>query len=191
MIRSAFRLFACGAFALASLGAGSVAFAQNASGSGTMLRGHDTNAPVDFSADRIELQDRTDRVLLTGNVAVRQGDMTMNAARMTVAYTRAGTTDVNRLDASGGVVVNSPTQTARGNIAIYDLDRRLITMLGGVTLTQGANVVRGARLVIDLDSGRASVDGSAVGGSAGAAQSGGRVTGRFTVPPRNRAAATP
>jgi lipopolysaccharide export system protein LptA len=185
MTRFALRLSVCGALALSLPGAGS-ALAQ---GNSPMLRGHDTNAPVDFSADRIELQDRADRVLLTGNVAVRQGDMTMSAARMTVAYTRAGTTDVNRLDASGGVVVNSPTQTARGSIAIYDLDHRLITMLGGVTLTQGANVVRGARLVIDLDSGRASVDGSPVAGNA--AQAGGRVTGRFTVPPRNKATATP
>jgi len=186
MMRGVSGLFPCAALALVLLGAGSAA-----GQGGSMLRGHDTNAPVDFSADRIELQDRADRVLLSGNVGVRQGDMTMRAARMTVAYTRAGSTDVNRLDASGGVVVTSPTQTARGNIAIYDLDHRLITMLGGVTLTQGANVVRGARLVIDLDSGRASVDGSAVGGSAGAAQSGGRVTGRFTVPPRSGATRTP
>jgi lipopolysaccharide export system protein LptA len=34
--------------------------------------------------------------------------------------------------------------------------------------------------VIDLNSGRAVVDGSAVGGATGAA-TGGRVTGRFTV----------
>ena len=62
-----------------------------------------------------------------------------------------------------------------------------MTLIGGVTLTRGASVVRGARLVIDLDSGRASVDGSAVGGGIGG-KSGGRVTGRFTVPQRTVAA---
>jgi lipopolysaccharide export system protein LptA len=39
--------------------------------------------------------------------------------------------------------------------------------------------VSGGRLVIDLDSGRAVVDGNAAGSGVGAA--GGRVTGRFTV----------
>jgi lipopolysaccharide export system protein LptA len=55
-------------------------------------------------------------------------------------------------------------------------------MIGGVTLTQGANRVSGGRLVIDLNSGRSVIDG---GGAPGVSGSGGRVTGRFTVPQRN------
>lgn len=150
-------------------------------GAVSALKGHDSNAPVDVAADRIELQDRADRAVLTGNVNVRQGDLTLTSQRLTVAYSRQGGTQIQRLDASGGVTVRSPSETARGEFAIYDLDRRLITMLGGVVLTRGASEVRGGRLVIDLDSGRATVDGSAVGGTGA---QGGRVTGRFTVPQR-------
>lgn len=148
------------------------------------LRGHDTSGPVDVEADRIEVQDRADRAIFAGNVRVRQGDLTLNSARLTVAYDRAAGdgVQIERLDATGGVQVTSPTETARGQYAIYDLNRRQITMIGGVTLNQGANTVRGGRLVIDLDTGRAVVDGSAVGGGTGS--SGGRVTGRFTVPQR-------
>lgn len=147
------------------------------------LRGHDTNAPVDVEADRIEVQDRADRAIFAGNVRVRQGDLNMEAARLTVAYAREDSdgVEVERLDATGGVLVRSPTETARGQYAVYDLNRRQITMIGGVTLNQGGNTVRGGRLVIDLDTGRAVVDGSAVGG---AGSSGGRVSGRFTVPQR-------
>ena len=47
-----------------------------------------------------------------------------------------------------------------------------------------------ARLVIDMNSGRATVDGNAVGGPTTAA-SGGRVTGHFTVPKRAQATTTP
>lgn len=150
-------------------------------GAVSALKGHNSNAPVDVAADRIELQDRADRAVLTGNVNVRQGDLTLSSQRLTVAYSRAGGTQIQRLDAAGGVTVRSPSETARGEFAIYDLDRRLITMLGGVVLTRGASEVRGGRLVIDLDSGRATVDGSAVGGTG---SQGGRVTGRFTVPQR-------
>jgi lipopolysaccharide export system protein LptA len=55
-----------------------------------------------------------------------------------------------------------------------------------VTLEQGANILRGGRLVIDLNSGRSIVDGRASGGAPGAViGSNGRVTGRFTVPQRS------
>lgn len=153
------------------------------------LRGHNTNAPVDVEADRIEVQDRADRAIFAGNVKVRQAGLALDAARLTVAYDRSGGggPQIQRLDAAGGVTVRSPSETARGQYAIYDLNRRQITMIGGVVLNQGANTVRGGRLVIDLDSGRAVVDGSAVGGAPGATSTGrgGRVTGRFTVPQRD------
>ncbi len=156
---------------------------------------HNTNAPIDFGADHIELQDRANRAVLSGSVSVKQGPMTLNAARMTVAYTGevvGGNPQVSRLDASGGVTVRRPDQTARSQYAIYDLNRRVITMLGAVTLTQGGgNTVNGGRLTINLDTGRAVIDGSSVG-SRGAANEGdgtvqrraGRVTGTFSVPDR-------
>jgi len=78
------------------------------------------------------------------------------------------------------VVVRSPSETATGQFGIYDLDRKLITLIGNVQLTRGQNRVAGSRLVIDLDSGRAVIDG----GPPGVNQSGGRVTGHFTVPRR-------
>jgi lipopolysaccharide export system protein LptA len=140
------------------------------------VRNHDSNAPVDVGADRIEVQDRNNRAIFSGNVAARQGNLSLNSARLIVVYANSGGrgTQIQRLEASGGVTVRSPTETARSQFAIYDLDRRLVTMIGGVVLDQGANHVQGARLVLDLDSHRAVVDG---GGST-------RVTGRFTVPQR-------
>jgi lipopolysaccharide export system protein LptA len=153
---------------------------------------HNTDAPINFGADRIELQDKANRAVLAGNVSVRQAEMTLNAQRMTVAYTGQvvdGSPQVSRLDASGNVVVTRPDQSARGRYGVYDLNRRVITMLGGVTLTQGGNTVSGGRLTINLDTGRAVIDGSAVSGGASAGgvtqAPGGRVSGTFSVPKRN------
>ena len=158
-------------------------------------RAHNSNAPIDFGADHIELQDKANRAVLSGSVSVKQADMTLNSARMTVAYTGqvvGGNPQVSRLDASGGVTVRRPDQTAKSQYAIYDLNQRVITMLGAVTLTQGGNTVNGGRLTMNLDTGRAVIDGSSVRGSNGAAasggtvtQTGGRVTGTFSVPKRN------
>lgn len=154
---------------------------------------HNSNAPIDFASDHIELQDRANRVLLTGNVRITQAEMTLTAARMTVTYTGQianGSPQVSRLDASGGVTVARPNQNAKSQYAVYDLNRRVITMVGGVTLKQGANTVSGGRLSINLDTGRATIDGSGVSGGGtsgpGSVQSqGGRVTGRFSVPERS------
>jgi len=150
------------------------------------LKGHNSNAPVDVQADRIEVQDRADRAIFAGNVHVTQAEMTLDTPRLTVAYSGGGqgqnNVQIRRLDAAGGVTVKSPTETARGDFGIYDLDRKLITLIGNVQLNREQNQVNGARLVIDLDSGRAIVDG----GPPGVNQSGGRVNGHFTVPQRQQ-----
>lgn len=157
-------------------------------------RSHNSNAPIDFNADTIELQDRANRAVLAGNVAVKQADMTLNSSRLTVAYTGKvtdGSPQVSRLDASGGVTVRRPDQTARSQYAVYDINRRVITMLGAVTLTQAGNTVNGGRLTINLDTGRAVIDGSSVAGSTvqgsdgTVTRTGGRVSGRFSVPKRD------
>lgn len=146
-----------------------------------VLRGHDTTAPVDFAADRIEVQDRADRVVVSGNVQVNQAGLTMTAQRLTVAYHQAGGVEIDRLDASGGVVVIRGNERASGSVAIYDLNRRLITMLGNVQLNQGTNRLAGQRLVIDLTSGRSTVDGAGAGAPGTSATPNGRVSGTFKV----------
>jgi lipopolysaccharide export system protein LptA len=144
------------------------------------LKGHNSDAPIDLTADRLEVQDRADRAMFSGNVKVRQDELTLDTARLTVAYSSSGGVQIKRLDASGGVTVRSPSETARGSFGIYDLDRKLITLVGNVVLQRQGSQLSGQRLVIDLDSGRAVIDG----GPAGVGQSGGRVTGHFTVPQR-------
>jgi len=149
------------------------------------LKGHNSNAPVDVQADRLEVQDRADRAIFAGNVHVTQAELTLDTTRLTVAYSGGqGNTNpqIRRLDAAGGVVVKSPSETAKGDFGIYDLDRKLITLIGNVQLNREQNQVNGARLVIDLDSGRAVVDG----GPPGVNSSGGRVNGHFTVPQRQQ-----
>lgn len=166
------------AIAVPALIAAGSAFAQEGV---SALKGHDSRAPIDLSADRAEAQDRADRAIFSGNVVVKQGELTLRTARLTVAYASQNGIDINRIDASGGVTVVSPSETARGDFAVYDLDQGLITMVGNVRLERGGSFLSGGRLTIDLDSGRAVMDGGLRGVNQGG---GGRVTGRFTVPKR-------
>ncbi len=148
-----------------------------------VISNHNSKAPVTFDADNIELQDRADRVILSGNVTVRQAELTISAAAMTAAYSNSSGIDVNRFDARGGVTIIKDDLRASSGSAIYDLDSDLITLIGNVQLTQGANRLNGGRIVIDLNSGRSTLSG---GGAPipGVKNSGGRVTGTFTVPQR-------
>ena len=145
------------------------------------LKGHNANAPIDVASDRLEAQDRADRAVFVGNVHVKQAELSLDTARLSVAYTSGAGVQIKRLDASGGVTVRSPSETASGTFGIYDLDRKLITLVGDVRLQRQGSQINGQRLVIDLDSGRAVIEG----GPAGVGQSGGRVTGHFTVPQKN------
>jgi lipopolysaccharide export system protein LptA len=149
--------------------------------------GHNARAPVDFDAGRLEVQDRDNRVILSGSVIVSQAGLTVRSDRMVVNYDDAGKLDVTRITATGGVVVTRGSDRASGGTAVYDLGSRIITMAGDVRLNRGGDSLSGGRLVINLDSGVASIDGRASGGttSDGApvtTESGGRVRGTFTVP---------
>lgn len=156
---------------------------------------HDSNAPVDFSADHMEVHDLDHRAFLTGNVKAIQQDMTLTADRVTANYTGSlansgASPQVHRLDAAGHVVVTQPTQVAHGDFGIYDLDKRLVTLIGHVTLDRSgpnASTLHGGRLVINLNTNQATMDGGTVGGS-GNAGTGGRVSGRFTVPQKSDSA---
>jgi len=168
-----FRSFAIGFAASAAVIAGAQHLAAQA------IASHDSKAPVNYAADHMELQDKQKRVVLSGNVEITQAGLTMRAARTTVAYSDAGELRIQRIDATGGVTVTRGNESARGNAAVYDFNRKIITLVGNVALRRGTDTLNGGRLVIDLNSGVSSVDGSASG--AAASSSGGRVTGSFKV----------
>ena len=78
----------------------------------------------------------------------------------------AGT--ITRIDAIGNVFVSSPDETAQGDNGVYDVPKKIITLTGKVVLTRGENVIRGQRLVLNMETGRSEVQGG-----------GGRVRGLF------------
>lgn len=154
---------------LAALGAAPQLDAQ-------VLSGHNSDAPVDYAADRIELQDKQNRVVLTGNVDVKQAELRLRAARTVVNFTNAGSMQIQRITASGGVVVTRADEVATGDVGIYDFNQKVITMTGNATIKRGnGDTLRGGRLVVDLKSGVSSASGG----------QGGRVSGTFSVPKQN------
>lgn len=143
------------------------------------IAGHNSRAPIDVDAGRFEVQDRQDRAVFSGGVVFNQAGLTVSSDRVTLLFSDMSGVDIDRIIATGGVTVSRGGEKAQGDTAIYDLDRRIITMAGNVRLNQNTNRLSGGRLVINLNSGVSSVDGSA---SSGPGERNGRVRGSFSVP---------
>ncbi|HEY0849900.1 MAG TPA: LptA/OstA family protein [Bradyrhizobium sp.] len=69
-----------------------------------------------------------------------------------------GSSSIKRLEARGSVVVTQKDQVVTGDLAVFDTKANLITMSGGVVLTQCKNVLRGDRLMVDMTTGVSRVE---------------------------------
>jgi len=72
-----------------------------------------------------------------------------------------GSSSIKRLEARGSVVVKQKDQVVTGDKAVFDTKANLITMSGGVVLTQCQNVLRGDRLMVDMTTGVSRVESDA------------------------------
>jgi lipopolysaccharide export system protein LptA len=70
----------------------------------------------------------------------------------------ARTQDIRRIEARGGVTVISKDQNASGDLGVYDLKKKTITLTGNVVVSQGKNVLHGERVVVDTVTGNAHFD---------------------------------
>ena len=145
----------------------------------SILKDHDTYQPLDITAERLEMKQKQGRAIFKGAVRVIQGKMTLSSESLTVFYKASEGEDkpaISRLDALGTVTLVSETESLSGDWAIYDVDRRLITVGGNVIFKQNDNTLKGQRLEFDLVSGLAKLDGQEN------TADGGRVRGSFSVP---------
>jgi lipopolysaccharide export system protein LptA len=69
-----------------------------------------------------------------------------------------GNQKIKRLEARGGVVVTQKEQTATGELGIFDMASSTITLTGNVVMTQGQNVLKGDKLVVNMTTGVSRVE---------------------------------
>ncbi|MGY8676846.1 LptA/OstA family protein [Bradyrhizobium sp. UFLA05-153] len=142
--------------------------------------------PIQIEAASLEMRDKKKEATFAGNVKVVQGDTTMTSKTLVVFYESGGdkpaapqpaaknakaaapmqsatpgpngSSSIKRLEARGNVVVTQKDQVVTGETAVFDTKTNLITMLGGVVLTQCKNVLRGDRLMVDMTTGVSRVE---------------------------------
>jgi lipopolysaccharide export system protein LptA len=140
--------------------------------------------PIKIEAASLEMRDKKKEATFSGDVKVVQGDTTMTSKILVVFYDSStpaatppangkpaksapmqsatpgpgGSSSIRRLEAKGSVVVTQKDQVVTGETAVFDTKANLITMLGGVVLTQCKNVLRGDRLLVDMTTGVSRVE---------------------------------
>ena len=115
----------------------------------------DNRAPIMWSAVTVEYVG--DTLTLRGPAELVQGDRRFRADRIS-GFSQTGD---SRLEATGNVYFVTPDQTIRGDRATYDTADGVIVVTGDVILTQGENVMTGARLTYNVETESARIEGAA------------------------------
>ena len=187
MMKFSPRSFGSAVFAFALIAAGAAGAQSAMSGVPNAMQGFSQNRdqPIQIEAASLEMRDKKKEATFAGNVKVVQGDTTMTSKSLVVFYDSGpapatpppagakgaksapmqsatpgpgGSSSIRRLEAKGNVVVTQKDQVVSGETAVFDTRANLITMLGGVVLTQCKNVLRGDRLLVDMTTGVSRVE---------------------------------
>lgn len=118
----------------------------------------DPSQPVEISADSLVVDQASGKAEFNGNVVIGQGNLRLSAGRVAVTYLADGA-GISKLDATGGVTFVTETEAAEADTAVYSLTGKTITMSGNVLLTQGASAISSDKMIIDLQSNSARMDG--------------------------------
>ncbi|MBP0483109.1 lipopolysaccharide transport periplasmic protein LptA [Sagittula salina] len=118
----------------------------------------DTSAPVEATADALSVNQKDGTALYTGNVVIVQGEMRLAAPRVLVVYSEEQG-KIQRMEATGGVILVSGTEAAEAERADYDISNGTVVMTGNVLLTQGPSAVTSERMVVNLETGTANMSG--------------------------------
>jgi lipopolysaccharide export system protein LptA len=174
------------AVALALSGAAHAQPQPASKGPPNALQGFSQNRdqPVHIEAATLEVRDKDKQATFSGNVKVVQGDTGLRCKSLVVFYEQGdedadksakaadkagksmtaatpgpgGAQKIKRLEARGDVVVTQKEQTATGDLGLFDMKTNTVTLTGNVVMTQGQNVLRGDRLVVDLTNGVSRVE---------------------------------
>ena len=151
--------------------------------------GSNSKEPIKIDAAKLEVFDKENKAIFTGDVVAIQGQTTMRCDVMAVLYNQnkeggkagaartpaptpagAGQSSIRQIDCDGQVSLLSGTQSATANKLVYEADKDIVTLTGKVVIADCDNVQRGERVVYDVKTGKATVDAGASG----------RVQGVFT-----------
>lgn len=105
------------------------------------------------ATDRFEYWVQDGKLSAHGNAVVERGDDKLTAesiAAWFVPETEGGARVMDRAEATGNVVITTPTDKATGDKGTYSRQTNTAELLGKVKIENGQNILEGNRAVVDL-----------------------------------------
>jgi lipopolysaccharide export system protein LptA len=127
----------------------------------------DTDAPIDLTADELEVVNAQCLAIWRGSAEALQADSRLRADVLRIynakGPAKAGGSgpscgQVDRIEAQGGVYYVTPNQRVRGDHAIYTKVDDNLVVTGDVVVIQGKNVLRGTRMTMNTRTGQAQME---------------------------------
>lgn len=126
--------------------------------------------PIQIVSDRMDAYNEKKMVVFSGNAVATQGARIIRAERLTLYYREdqktagrstagvEGTGNLEKVEAKGRVTITEGDRIVTGEEAVFEQDAQKITMTGGAVLREGANIIRGDRIVVFLNENRGLVE---------------------------------
>ncbi|HRK25322.1 MAG TPA: LptA/OstA family protein [Beijerinckiaceae bacterium] len=149
--------------------------------------GSNSKDPYKIDANRLEVMQKDNSAIYSGDVVVVQDKMTMRCSKLVIfsdqksseqrsqairgttsaqpapaATGPAAASGLKRLECHGPVSIVKEKQTATANMLVYEND--VVTLTGAVVISDGENVQAGEKMVYNTKSGVGTVEGGRVRG---------------------------
>lgn len=114
--------------------------------------------PVEVTADSLAVDQNAGTALFTDNVIIIQGEMRLSADNVLVIYDTSVQT-IDRIEATGNVVLISGPDAAESERADYNVDDGTIVMTGNVLVAQGPSAITADTMTVQISDGTAQMSG--------------------------------
>lgn len=137
----------------------------------------DSDAPVDITADTLEVVNAQCSATYSGAAEALQATSRLRADTLKIFYKRKAATpaaqagasnsdcsgQVDRMEAQGTVYYVTPEQRVRADTVVYEADTGIYTLTGNVIAVRGQDVMRGPKMILNQKTGDAQMLGAKAG----------------------------
>lgn len=118
------------------------------------------NEPIELVSDKMEAFQESKLVVFSGNAVATQGNIKMKSDSLSIYYKKSndkkekigqqevdGTGDLDRIEATGSVIITQKDMMATGKNAVYYHDSGQFVLSGNPALQQGNNIIKGCKVI--------------------------------------------
>lgn len=159
------RVILCCVFSLLVMNCPTIVFSETASKK--LLS--DSNEPIVIRSNSVEVDYKRYIVTFTGDVDIRNGELTIDCQKMFLYYQNLPDLDapdktrssIDKIIAEGKVIISRPAGgLAMAEKAVYFSEDEKVVLTGKPVIKQGDDFVEGARITLYLNENRSVVEGS-------------------------------